>query len=155
MLRVFEEVNMPVDEIFLWMEENIPLEYKGEELVAAFNALSLADVFRGRIRRQRHYRFMVYEYFFLGAGIAGVKKFNRAGWTNYKKPSRILKIWLQNQRAAKKKSICLKYAKHCHISSKTAMKDFMLLKIILQKNKIRENLKLTEEEIFYLDKPIV
>lgn len=153
MLRVFDEVNMPVDDIFLWMEENIPLEYKGEELVAAFEALSLADVFRGRIRRQRHYRFMVYEYFFLGAGIAGVKKFNRAGWTNYKKPSRILKIWLQNQRAAKKKSICLKYAKHAHISSKTAMKDFMLLKIILQKDKIREELKLTDEEILYLDKP--
>ena len=154
MLRVFDEVNMPVDDIFLWMEENIPLEYKGEELVAAFEALSLADVFRGRIRRQRHYRFMVYEYFFLGAGIAGVKKFNRAGWTNYKKPSRILKIWLQNQRAAKKKSICLKYAKHAHISSKTAMKDFMLLKIILQKDKIREELKLTDEEILYLDKPV-
>ncbi len=154
MLKVFDEVNMPIDEIFLWMEENIPLEYKGEELVAAFEALSLADVFRGRIRRQRHYRFMVYEFFFLGAGIAGVKKFNRAGWTNYKKPSRILKIWLQNQRSAKKKSICLKYAKHCHISSKTAMKDFMLLKIILQNKKMRKELKLSDEEIIYLDKTL-
>ena len=155
MIRVYDDVNMHIDEIFLWVEENLPLEYKGEELARALDALSLADVFRGRIRRQRHWRFMVYEYFLLGAGIAGVKKYNRSGWTSYKRPSRILKIWLQNQRAAKKKTICQKYARHCHISIKTAMKDFMLLKIILQKPKIRELLRLDSDEIVYLDKPIL
>ena len=155
MIGVYDEVNMPIDDIFLWIEENIPLEYKGAELAKAYDALSLADVFRGRIRRQRHYRFMVYEYFLLGPAIAGVKEYNRTGWTSYKKPSRILKIWLQNQRAAKKKTICQKYAKYCHISTKTAMKDFMLLKIILQGAKIREDLRLDADEIGYLDKPVV
>jgi len=155
MIKVYDDVNMPIDDIFLWIEENLPLEYRGEELAKAFDALSLADVFRGRIRRQRHWRFMVYEYFLLGAGIAGVKKYNRTGWTSYRKPSRILKIWLQNQRAAKKKTICQKYAKHCHISTKTAMKDFLLLKIILTGAKIREELRLDSDEIAYLDKPIL
>jgi len=154
MINVFEEVNMPIDEIFLWIEENIPIEYKGVELAKAFDSLSIADVFRGRIQRQRHWRFMVYEYFLLGPGIAGVKQYNRTGWTSYKKPSRILKIWLQNQRAAKKKSICQKYARYCHISTKTAMKDFMLLKVILQREDIRKELKLNDDEIAYLDKPI-
>ena len=155
MIRVYDEVNMPIDDIFLWIEENLPLAYKGEELCQAIDALSLADVFRGRIRRQRHWRFMVYEYFLLGAGIAGVKKYNRNIWTTYKKPSRILKIWLQNQRAAKKKSICQKYAKLCHISTKTAMKDFLLLKVILEKSKIRKELSLSEDEVAYLDKPVL
>jgi replication factor C large subunit len=155
MLRIYDEVNMPIDDVFLWVEENLPLAYKGGELCNAVEALSLADVFRGRIRRQRHWRFMVYEYFLLGAGVASVKKYNRSGWTQYKKPSRILKIWLQNQRSAKKKSICQKYARHCHISTKTAMKDFMLLKVILQKPEIREGLMLSDDEIAYLDKPIV
>ncbi|MCH7850191.1 MAG: replication factor C large subunit [Nanoarchaeota archaeon] len=152
MIKVFDEVNMPLDEIFLWIEENIPLEYSGAELVKAYDALSLADVFRGRIQRQRYWRFMVYEYFLLGAGVASVKKYNRAGWTGYKKPSRILKIWLQNQRAMKKKTICIKYAKVCHISIKTAMKDFLLLKIILENSKIREQMRLSSEEIDYLEK---
>ena len=152
MIKVFDEVNMPVDEIFLWIEENIPLEYKGAELAQAYDALSKADVFRGRIQRQRHWRFMVYEYFLLGAGVASVKKYNRTGWTGYKKPSRILKIWLQNQRAAKKKTICAKYARACHISTKSAMKDFMLLKVILQDSKIRDQLKLSSDEIAYLDR---
>ena len=152
MIHIFDEINMPIDEIFLWIEENIPLEYKGEELAKAFDALSRADVFRGRIHRQQYWRFMVYEYFFMGAGVASVKKYNRTGWTNYKRPTRILKIWLQNQRAKKKLSICQKYAKHCHISTKQAMKDFLLLKIILKNPKIRAELKLSDDEIEYLDK---
>jgi len=154
MTNIFDEVNMPIDEIFLWIEENIPLEYGGEELAKAYDALSRADVFRGRIYRQQHWRFMVYEYFLLGAGVGGVKKYNRDGWTNYKKPTRILKIWLQNQRAAKKKTICQKYARESHTSVKKAMKDFMLLKVILQKPEIRSQLKLNGEEIAYLDKSI-
>ena len=154
MLRIYDEINMPIDDIFLWIEENLHLAYRGKELCTAIEALSLADIFRGRIRRQRHYRFMVYENFLLGAGIASAKKYNRSGWVSYKKPSRILKIWLQNQRAAKKKSICQKYAKHCHISTKTAMKDFMLLRIILKNSTIRQNLKLSDDEAVYLDKEI-
>lgn len=154
MMDIFDEVHMELDEIFLWVEENIPLEYRGEELFKAYEALAKADVFRGRIYRQQHWRFMVYEYFFLGPGIASAKKFNKVGWTNYRKPSRILKIWLQKQRNEKKKSICQKYALYCHISTKQAMKDFMLLKIILKNNKIRENLKLSDDEISYLDKSV-
>ena len=155
MIRVFDEVNMPLDEIFLWMEHNIPSEYKGVELAKAFDALSLADVFRGRIYRQRHFRFMVYEYFLLGPGIAGVKQYNRAGWTSYKKPTRILKIWLQNQRAKKKKTICQKFSRRVHISTKQAMKEWLIVKLLLENKKMREELRLSGEEIEYLDKPIV
>ncbi len=154
MLRIYDEVDMPVDQIFLWMEENIPYEYQGAELAKAFDALSRADVFRGRIYRRQHWRFLVYENFFLSGAVAAAKKYNRTGWTNYKKPSRILKIWLNNQRTAKKKTICEKYAKHCHLSIKQAMKDFLLIRQILTSDKIRKEMKLTEEEIEFLDKPL-
>ena len=155
MLNIYDEVNMPIDEVFLWVEENIPMEYKGEELAKAFDALSRADVFRGRIYRQQHWRFLVYENFLIGAGIAAAKKYNRSGWTSYKKPTRVLKIWLQNQRVAKKKTISQKYARLTHTSTKQAMKDFLLLKQILKNPKIREQLKLNSEEIDYLDKPVI
>ncbi len=152
MLRVYDDINMPLDDLFLWIEENLPLAYSGEELCLALDRLSLADVYRGRIRRQRHYRFMVYEYFLLGAGIASVKKYDRGGFVQYRKPSRILKIWLQNQRAAKKKSICEKYARVAHISVKSAMKDFLLLRIVLGSEDVRRELDLSSDEIAYLDK---
>lgn len=152
MIKVYDDVNIPIDDLFLWIEENIAIAYKGEELCVALDRLSLADVYRGRIRRQRHYRFMVYEYFFLGAGIASVKEYDRGGFVSYKKPSRVLKIWLQNQRAAKQKSICQKYARVAHISTKGAMKDWMLLRMILKSEAVRKELDLSKDEIAYLDK---
>ncbi len=155
MLNIFEDVNLPIDDIFLWIEENIPHEYHGIELARAFEALSKADVFRGRIIRQQYWRFMVYEYFLLGAGVASSKSTNRTGWTSYKRPSRILKIWLNNQRTKKKKTICKKYARYCHINLARAMQEFMLIKVILKNTEIRKELDLSDEEIEYLDKPIV
>ncbi|MFH1229261.1 MAG: AAA family ATPase [Candidatus Aenigmatarchaeota archaeon] len=50
-----------MDEIFWWIEQNIPLEYQGKGMIAqAFECLSLADIFRGRIMRNQNYRFRKY-----------------------------------------------------------------------------------------------
>lgn len=155
MANIYDDVaDVTIDDVFLWIEENIPLEYSGIELAKAYDALSIADVFRGRIYRKQHWRFMVYEYLLLGGGIAAAKKTNKIGFTTYKKPSRILKIWMNNQRVAKKKTICQKYAKECHISIKQAMKDFLLIKLILKNPTIQKQLKLEQEEIDYLNEII-
>src|SRR3990167_4333937 len=37
MLQIYDSVNMPLDEIMLWVEENIPAEYQGEELAKAID----------------------------------------------------------------------------------------------------------------------
>lgn len=152
LLTAYDSVDMPIDDIFLWLEENIPYEYKGEELAKAFDALSKADVFRGRIHRQQHWRFLVYENFLLSAGIsfAGKKSRSLSEFTIYQRPKRILKIWLQNQKYVKKKSIAAKFAKAVHISIKRAMKDFFLMPLILNKE-ARKQLDLSEEEIKFLN----
>jgi replication factor C large subunit len=48
-LKIFDSVKTPIDDIILWIEENIPNEYKGKELARAYDLLSKTDVFRGRI----------------------------------------------------------------------------------------------------------
>jgi len=150
-LRVFDSVKMSIDEILLWMEENIPAEYQGEELARAYDLLSKADVFKGRIYKQQYWRFLVYENIFLSYGISSAKKTPKTGFTSYKKPTRILKIWLNNQRTAKKKSISQKYAKLVHVGTKRAMHDFPIIKQIINSNpSIQKELRLTEEEIGYL-----
>lgn len=152
-LKIFDSVNMSIDEIILWVEENIPAEYQGEELAKAYDALSRVDVFKGRIYKQQYWRFLVYENILLSYGIAASKKSVKTGFTSYKKPSRILKIWLNNQRTAKKKSIAQKYAKYVHVGEKRAMKEFPIIKqIIKSNNKIQKELKLTHEEVEYLGK---
>ena len=148
---IFDSVNMPIDEIFLWMEENIPAEYSGEELAKAYELLAKADVFKGRIYKQQYWRFLVYENIFLSYGIASAKKTPKAGFTSYKKPMRILQIWMNNQKTIKKKSICEKYSQYVHVSQKRAMSEFPIIKQILKSNpEIQKELKLEEDEINYL-----
>lgn len=150
-LQLYDKLNMPLDEVFLWLEENIPLEYKNEELASAFDALSKADVFRGRIHRQQHWRFLVYQNLLLSAGVSASKTQIKTGFTMYKKPSRILKIWMINQKTAYKKSIAEKYAEYCHISIKRAKHEFPIIKQIIASNPdIAKELKLEKDEIEYL-----
>lgn len=149
-LFLYEKVDMPLDEIFLWLEENIPQEYKGKELAKAFDALSKADVFRGRIHRQQHWRFLIYQNFLLSAGIASSKEKNKTGFTIYKRPERILKIWLINQKYKYKKSISEKYANYCHIGIKRAMRDFPIIKQIISNEKIQQELRLEKDEVEFL-----
>ena len=157
-LRIFDSVNMSMDEIILWMEENIPKEY-GSDPVAlekAYNRLSKVDVFRGRIYKQQYWRFLLYENILAGYGISSAKspdKPIKTDFTSYKKPSRILKIWINNQRIEKKKKISEKYAKLVHVGKKRALSEFPIIKqIILSHPIIQKELKLTEDEIAYLQK---
>jgi replication factor C large subunit len=152
-LKIFDSVKMPLDEIMLWIEENIPAEYSGEELVKAYEALSRVDIFKRRIYRQQYWRFLVYENALLSYGIASSKKNIKTGFTSYKKPTRILKIWLNNQKTEKKKSIAKKYARYVHVGEKRALKEFPIIKNIIVNNPpVQKELKLSEEELIYLNK---
>jgi replication factor C large subunit len=151
LLGIFDSVNMSIDEIFLWMEENIPAEYSGEELARAYELLAKADVFKGRIYKQQYWRFLVYENILLSYGIASSKKNPKAGFTAYKKPTRILQIWMNNQKTIQKKSICEKYSQYVHVSKKRAMSEFPTIKQILKTSpEIQKELKLEDDEINYL-----
>lgn len=153
-LRIFDSVKMPLDEILLWVEENVPLEYRGRELAKAINLISKTDIFRRRIYRQQYWRFLVYENFFLSFGVSTSKnpEETKTGFTSYKKPSRILKIWMNNKKQEKRKSIAQKYASFVHIGEKRALSEFPVIKYILKNSGARKELKLTEDEVEYLEK---
>jgi replication factor C large subunit len=150
-IEAYDNVDMEMDQISLWLEENIPAEYRGEDLARAFEALSKADVFKGRIYRQQHWRFMVYENFFLTAGISAAKgnKSLMDRFTKYNPPKRILKIWMMNQKNAKKKTIAGKFAEFTHTSKKRAIKDFNMLSLIVDETSLK-NLDLTDQEKEYI-----
>lgn len=153
-LNLFDSTNMSLDEILLWIEENIPKEYKGKELARAYQSLANADRFRGRIYRQQFWRFLVYQNIFQSAGISYAKDSPKSenNFTKYERPKRILKIWLNNQKTAKKKTISQKYARYVHCSTKRAMKDFQLIKKIIRSNSdIERNLRLSDEEIAFIN----
>lgn len=151
-LNLFDYTKMSLDEILLWIEENIPKEYKNESLAKAYHSLGKADVFRGRIYKNQSWRFLIYQNIFQSAGISYAKKNSSPGFTKYETPKRVLKIWLSNQKIEKKKSIAKKYARYVHCSTKRVLRDFELLRPIITREDAQKQLKLTDEEIDFLKK---
>lgn len=131
-LNTFDNVNLPLDECLLWLDENLPLEYSGKELEEAYKKLSKADIFRARIIRRQHWRFLVYINALITAGIAVAKKEAKRHYVSYKKLSRLLKIWIAKQKNLKKKELARKIAKHCHCSINRAYKDLPFFEIMFR-----------------------
>jgi len=152
MLSLFDKTDMPMEEIALWIEDNIPLVYKGEELARAYERLSRADIFKGRIYRQQYWRFMIYQNILMSYGIAQAKHQSKSGFFKYKKPDRVLKIWLANQKNEKKKSISEKYSQKVHVGTKRIIQDFKMILPILKNPTVQKELRLDEEEIAYLSR---
>ena len=148
-----------MDEQFLWVDENLPHEYeKPQDLARAYEMLSRADVFKGRIRRWQHWRFMVYINALMTAGVASAKDEKYHKFVSYKPTGRILKIWIANQKSLKKKAIASKIAERTHSSTKEIMHTTLpYIQHIFRKNKsmasvIAKELKLDKEEIEWLSK---
>ncbi len=151
--NIFGKTTLNTDEIFLWIDENLPKEYDSEELKKAYPLLSKADVFRGRIRRWQYWRFLVYIHSHLSAGIANAKKQNKTSFVNYTRTTRILKLWQAKMRNAKKLTIAEKLADATHCSKKRALQDtFPYLKNLLNDPEIISELNLGEDEISWLNK---
>lgn len=150
-LNIYDNVDMEIDQIRLWVEENVSLEYRGEELAKALEALSKSDIFRGRIHRQQYWHFLVYENFFLTAGIAAAKGTKNLSpkFTTYNPPKRILKIWMINKANSKKDSISSKFAELVHVGKKRIMKDFKIISLIMDDSTIN-SLNLSDVEKEYL-----
>jgi len=117
-----------LDEVLLWLEENIPYEY--ENVKDAYDYLSKADVFRGRIRKWQYWRYLVYQNALMNLGVAFSKDKISNKFVSYKRNSRILKIWINNRRNNSKKEIAEKLSKDLHMSQKKFMKEFGYMKFL-------------------------
>jgi replication factor C large subunit len=154
-LTAYDNVDEDIDKLFLWLDENLPKEYKDiNDLAAAYENLSLADVYFGRIRRWQYYRYYVYIYNLLSAGIALSKTVKNTDYVQYGPTSRILKIWMANQKNAKKKAIAAKIATKNHTSTKRILQNMPYIKASAKHsiNRFTEEYKLDSEELEWLKK---
>lgn len=86
------DINM--DDLFLYLEENTPNMYSKKALIQSFNEIAKADVFKGRILRWQHWRFLVYMNFYLTFGVSCAKEDESVKKDSYKQNGRILKKWI-------------------------------------------------------------
>jgi len=148
--EILNEMDVNFDEYLLWLDENIPREYKGEELLKAYEMLSKADVFKGRIMRWQYYRYLVYQMFLMSTGVSYAKKEAKLGFTSYQKPQRILKMFIAKQRYGKKRAIAEKIAENTHTSTKNILSNFEDYIGLLKNEEIVQDLDLSKEEIDWL-----
>lgn len=155
-LPALEETDTDLNEVFLWIDENLPKEYLDPaSLARAYEHLSRADVFNRRIKRWQHWRFLVYIYDFLTAGISSAKDKKNPEFVQYTPTMRVLKIWQANQKWAKRKEIAEKLAAKTHTSTKEAIQQVPYLQSILRNSGgegIIKELELTEEEVEWMRK---
>jgi len=135
-----QAVNMAdvdLDMLFEWIYENVPAHFTDpHDLAKAMDALSMADVYRGRIRSTQDWSFTRYVIDYMAAGVAMARQNSKVhGWIPFAFPSRIQMLSRSKAERATQLSIGFKIKRKCHISAARASKEVLpYLKIIFKNN---------------------
>ena len=135
--KAVDMANIDIDMLFEWIYENAPAHLNDvHDLAQAMNALSIADVYRGRIRASQNWSFTRYVIDYMAAGVAMARKNSKVhGWVPFKFPSRILMLSRSKAERSMQKRIGLKIRRKCHISATRAKKEILpYLRIIFKNN---------------------
>ncbi|MCW4010766.1 MAG: replication factor C large subunit [Candidatus Bathyarchaeota archaeon] len=143
------------DNFIMAVGDNLPLRYTDPvELAEAYDFVSQADMFRGRIGTE-HWHLL--RYFFNDlARAAAVSPQSYKPFTLISPPIRVITLfWTKGKRTTLEK-ICGKIGQRCHVSRQTAKEDFVpFLKVMLEKQKalpVASWLELAPEEVEFLKK---
>ncbi|MCH7902404.1 replication factor C large subunit [archaeon] len=121
------------DMIFRWVEENIPRQYTNSNDVAlAFDRLSRADMFNGRIYRKQHWGFLRYSSELAAEGVALSKENVSHDFVMYQFPGLLSMLSRTSGVRNLKKSLGKKIGEKTHSSSRTIIRDLPFLEMIFQ-----------------------
>jgi replication factor C large subunit len=133
-----QAVNMAdvdIDMLFEWIYENVPEHLTDpHDLANAMDALSMADVYRGRIRTSQDWSFMRYVIDYMTAGVAMSRQNTKThGWIPFKFPQRIQMLSRSKADRAMRLGIGQKIKRKSHISAFRASREVVpYLKIIFR-----------------------
>jgi len=135
--RAVNMADVDLDMLFQWVYENAPAHLSDpHDLANAMDALSMADLYRGRIRRTQDWSFMRYIIDFMTAGVAMARVNTKvSGWIPFKFPQRIRMLSRSKAERAIQLSIGYKIKRKCHVSAVSASKEVLpYLRIIFKNN---------------------
>ena len=153
---ILNSTNEDPDFVLKWIDENLPKEYKEpEDLYRAYQCLSKADIYMGRISNRQHWGFLRYANDLMSAGVSVSKDAKYPGFTMYGFPSVIKYLSKSKPEREMRKTIAGKIAKTVHVSTRTAIQDYLPMYLELMKDKelaprITAQYELTEEELDFL-----
>jgi len=137
-----------------WVRENIPREYKKpRDNAEAYQWISKADLFNGRIRKRMAWSLMKYIYEFSTVGVALSKEEKYKGWTKYQYPSKIKKMGSSRASRQKMDTITTKIGRKLRLSKKDVKTDLPFYSDLIEHNPdLKEQLELEEDEIEFISK---
>ncbi len=125
------------EDLIAWIDENLPLEYSGEDLLKGYLVLSRADIFLGRVKRRQFYRLWKYANYLMTIGVQRVKSEAKKGFTRYQRPVIWQMLAYSRSRRASLRNILKKIGRYSHLSTKKASTEmFYYIKTILSNAKI-------------------
>ncbi|NIM46985.1 MAG: replication factor C large subunit [Candidatus Aenigmarchaeota archaeon] len=130
-LQAIDESDKNIDEIFWWIEQNIPKEFKNaEEIAEAFELLSKADLFRSKIIINQNYRFKKY----MRDLIAGITLIgNNKKFIMYKPPDRLVILGRTKAMRNKNEELYKNLGNILHCSKRKIKEQMPYLNIFLKK----------------------
>jgi replication factor C large subunit len=143
------------DDLLMAVGDNLPLRYSSPaELAEAYEFISQADVFRGRIGTENWH---LLKYFFNSlAEAAAVSPESYKPFSLISPPIRIITLFWTKGKRTMLDNICGKIGQRCHVSRATAKTDFVpFLKTLLAEDKAVEMVswfELAPEEVEFLTK---
>ncbi|PKK81696.1 MAG: AAA family ATPase [Thermoplasmata archaeon HGW-Thermoplasmata-2] len=147
--------------ISMWLDENIPLEYKEpEDVERAYNWLSRADIFMGRVFRRQHYALWGYASAVMTGGVALSKSRPYHGFVKYQSPN-MANGWIGKMSRSKgmrqvRNGICEKLSEMTHNSKKEARREILpAVKYLFASDwgfsiSMTKKLELDDEEVAFL-----
>ena len=107
-----------------WIEENIPRHFSNaDDCANAFDYLSKADLFNGRIMKRQHYGFLRYSTELATSGVALQRQHHYPGFVSYKFPGMISALGASKGLRASKKGVAEKMKAKMHGSVKQIMNE--------------------------------
>jgi len=124
--RAIDGADKPIDEIFWWIETNITNEFqKAEEIADAFDALSIADIFRQRIRKTHNWRFLAYVVDMMTGGVAVAKREKYNKFVRYQYPTMIATLGRTRRMRAERDAMLMEFSQQLHCSKRKVNTEFL------------------------------
>lgn len=136
--QALDMADVDIDMLFEWIYENVPAHLTDpHDLAQAMDALSIADVYRGRIRATQDWSFTRYVIDYMTAGVAMARRNTKVhGWIPFKFPERIQMLSRSRAERAMQLSIGQKIKRKNHISAARASKQVLPYLRIIFKNDV-------------------
>jgi replication factor C large subunit len=127
------------DDLLNWVEDNVPKDYYGDELAVAYEFLSNADVWLGRVRATQNYSYWRYATDNIAGGVAAARQHDHGGWTRYGPPSYWRKLGSSRGTREKRDYVARHIAESAGCSMATARNEVLpFLEVMTHHCKNRE-----------------